>query len=77
MVCVILLCVLLYVLIITVYYLVFPVISVSDRSVIVVADPSVIEYARLSTAPTSLRYTIAMWCSVYASGAGFNGLSWV
>jgi hypothetical protein len=74
MVCVILLRVLLYALIITVYYLVFPVISVSDRSVIVVADPSVIEYARLSTASTSLRYTIAMWCSVYASGAAANGV---
>jgi len=63
-----------------VYYLVLLVISASDRSdrsVIVVADPSVIEYARLSTAPTPLRYTTAMWYSVYASGAGFNGLSWV
>ena len=72
-----LLCVFLYVLIIAVCYLVLLVISASDRSVIVVADPSVIEYARLSTASASLRYTIAMWCSVYASGAGFNGLSWV
>jgi Na+/H+ antiporter NhaA len=69
-----LLCVLLYALIIAVYYLVLLVINASDRSVIVVADPSVIEYARLSTAPTSLRYTIAMWCSVYASGAAANGV---
>jgi hypothetical protein len=52
MVGVILLCVFLYVLIIAVYYLVLLVISASDRNSIVVADPSIIEYARLSTAPT-------------------------
>jgi hypothetical protein len=40
-----LLCVLLYVLIIAVYYLVLLVINASDRKSIVVADPSVIECA--------------------------------
>ena len=55
-------------------YLVLLVISASDRSVIVVADPSVIEYARLSTVSTSPRYTTAMRCSVYASGTAANGV---